>query len=95
LSDDDKAHWSKVAERNVKLSFLLDKIREEEPEAQLTDQEVLGHLKRVLGNQLKDDSNEALAAYLAKMGHYSQVLFAKVKDEFALNFACKKVNILE
>jgi len=95
LSDEDKSVWLKTAEKNVKLSLVLDKVREVEPEAQLTDQEVLGYLKRSLANQLENDSNEALAAYLAKMGHYSQVLFAKVKDEYALEFVLKNVKVVE
>lgn len=95
LSDEDKAHWDRVAEKNVKLSFVLDKVREVHPEAQLSDQEVLAHLKRALSGQLKDDSNESLAAYLAKMGHYSQVLFAKIRDEFALGFVAKNVKVVE
>jgi len=94
LSEEDKNTWKRMAEKNVKLSFILDKVREVEPEAQVTDQEVLSHLKRSLGPHLKDDSNEALAQYLAQLGHYSQVLFAKIKDEYALNFVVKNVKVV-
>lgn len=95
LSEEDRSFWESAGLKNIKLSFILDKIRDSEPEAQLTDQEVLSEVKRVLGPQLRDDSNEALAEYLANMGHYSNVLFAKIKDEYALNFVLKHVKVVE
>lgn len=95
LNDEDKKMWLKLGEKNVKLSLVLEKVRESEPEAQLTDQEVLEHLKRLLANELVDNSNEALLSYLGKMGNYAHVLFARVKDEFALNYVVSKCKFVE
>lgn len=95
LAQEDRVFWDSVGLKNIKLSFILDKIRDVEPEAQLTDEEVLSEVKRVLGSQLRDGSNEALAEYLANMGHYSNVLFAKIKDDYALNFVLKNVKVVE
>ena len=41
VADVDKEKLIKIAEQNVKLTLILDKIRETEPEAQLSDKKCL------------------------------------------------------
>jgi FKBP-type peptidyl-prolyl cis-trans isomerase (trigger factor) len=41
ISDDHKKDFIALAVQNVKLSIILDKIRESEPDSQLSDEEVL------------------------------------------------------
>lgn len=87
LSDKDKQHYMDMGNRNVKLSLVLDKIRDNTPEAQLSDQEVLEILKKTV--DLTSDLKK-----LAESG-YLQVLFAKVRDEFTLDYIAKTVRIVD
>ncbi|CAM6005616.1 unnamed protein product [Sphagnum balticum] len=48
LSDEDKESFLEMASDNVKLSLIFDKIREVEPEAQLSDQEIVEMIKKNL-----------------------------------------------
>lgn len=50
MEDSDKEKSLEMAEKNVKLALILDRIREVEPSAQLTDQEVFDIVKRNLAN---------------------------------------------
>lgn len=96
LVEEDKNSWRNTARKNVKLSIILDKIREVEPEAQMTDQEMVEYLKQMFVNDLKGDtSTEALLKLLAPMGANSQVLFARVRDEHALNFVVKNAKVVQ
>lgn len=96
LTDEDKDVWRKTARKNVKLSIILDKIRDVEPEAQMTDQEMIEQLKTIFVKDLKgDNSTESLLKLLSQMGNSSQILFARVRDEHALNFVAKYAKVVQ
>lgn len=90
LEDADKKVYMDMAEKNVKLSFILDKVREEYPDAQLTEQEIIDVMKRGFG---KDIDNKVFMQ-LAQNGQL-QVLASRIKDEHALDIIMKKVKIVE
>jgi len=90
MPDEDKQAYMKMAEKNVKLSFILDKVRDEFPEAQLTEQEVIEVMKRGFG---KDIDNKVFMQ-LAQNGQL-QVLASRIRDEHALDIVMKKVKIVE
>lgn len=94
LEDLDKSKYMDMARKNVKLSLVLDKIREEEPEAQLTDQEVFDIIKNNLLKFSKVDDIQKTMEEMHKSGYIS-ILFSRIKDEYTLDFVVKNVRIIE
>ncbi len=94
MSDEDKERLVGMAEQNVKLALILDKIRESEPEAQLTDQEVFEIIKQNLANTKVTQSLDEVIQQMNKTG-YLQILFSRIKDEHTMDFVVKSVKIIE
>jgi len=94
ISDEDKERFISVGEQNVKLSLILDRIREDEPEAQLSDQEVFEIIKQNLSRtQVKTPIDEVIKE-MNRTG-YMQILFSRIKDEYALSFVIKSAKAIE
>lgn len=92
LAEEDKERYMTMAEKNVKAALVLDKIREAEPEAQLSDQEVLELIK---GQATKTGLNvEELMGELTRTGYLS-VLAARMRDEHTLDFIVKHSTIID
>lgn len=92
LAEEDKQKYLTLAEKNVKVALVLDKIREAEPEAQLSDQEVLELIKGQAG---KSGLNvDELMGELTRTGYLS-VLAARMRDEHTLDFIVKHSTIIE
>lgn len=93
LEDAVKEAYVNQAARNVKLSLVLDKMRECEPEAQLSDQEVMdivkGHLNLSSGKSVEEALKE-----INNLG-YLQVLYNRIRDEYTIDFAVKSVKVIE
>lgn len=94
MADEDKEKYMEVSEKNVKLSLVLDKVRETEPEAQLTDQEVFDIIKRNLANTKLTTSLDDIIKEMSRTG-YLQILFSRIRDEHALDFIVKSVKVIE
>lgn len=94
LPDADRARYIQLAQNNVKLSLILEKIRESEPDAQLTDQEVVEIIKRNLSLSNAKVSFEEMMQEMNKTG-YLQVLLGRIKDEHVLDFVVKHVRVVE
>jgi trigger factor len=94
LSDIDKEKYLEMAEKNVKLSLILDKIREVEPEAQLSDQEVFDIIKH---NLVKSQVKTSLDDVIKEMNRtgYLQILMSRLRDEHTLDFVTKTVRVIE
>jgi trigger factor len=92
VADDVKEKYIENADRNVKLSLILDRVREDEPTAQLSDQEVIEMIKQTLskGSENIDDSLKQM-----NQNGYLAVLVARVRDENTLDFILKNSKILE
>lgn len=84
----DQEGFLKTAEQNVKLSLILDNIRENEPEAQLSDNEVLDMLKQMV---IRSGNGQNPEEELVKMNQSGQlsILVARVRDEQTLDFVLK------
>jgi trigger factor len=94
-SDDaDKERFLTIAEKNCKIALILDRIRDEEPEAQLSDQEVFDMIKQNIAKSKSDKSPDEIIQEANKSG-YLQILFSRIKDEHTLDFIVKSVSILE
>jgi len=94
LADPDKEQFLTMAERNVKLSLILDKIRDLNPEAQMTDQEVFEVIKSNLVKTKVTQSLDEVIQQMNKTG-YLQILFSRIRDEYAMDFVTKKIRIIE
>lgn len=94
MFDEDREKFLGMAVKNVKLSLILDKVREMEPEAQLTDQETFEIVKRNLANsKVKDNLDEAIEQ-MNRTG-YLQILFARIRDENTMDYLVKNVKVVE
>lgn len=94
MLDEDKNKYMEMSEKNVKLSLILDKIREVEPSSQLSDDEVFNIVKQ---NLLKSKTEASLDSVIAEMNRtgYLQILFSRIKDEYTLDYVVKKAEIIE
>jgi len=99
LSDEHKSNFLKMAEQNVKLSIILDKVREIEPDAQLTDEEVFSIIKQSISKyktmlNMADKSDEEVLSKIAESG-YTNALISQVRDDATMDFIIKNSSILE
>jgi|SRR6185369_6548196 len=94
LPDTDKEKMIEMAEQNVKLSLILDKIREAEPDAQLTDQEVFEIIKQNLAQTKVTQSLDEVIQQMNKTG-YLQILFSRIRDENTMDYVLKTVKFID
>lgn len=94
MSDSDKERFIAMAEQNVKLALILDKIRETTPEAQLTDQEVFEIIKQNLAQTKMTQSLDEVIQQMNKTG-YLQILFSRIRDEKTLDVVVKNVKLID
>jgi len=94
LLPQDQQKYIDMANNNVKLSLLLDKIREDEPEAQLSDQETIDMVKELLAKTNPNASAEDVIKQMSTNGNL-QALFIRLRDEFVLDFIIKNATIIE
>lgn len=92
ISNSDKEIFIKQAENSVKLSLILEKIRENEPEAQLTQQEILSIAKANI-SQYAPNPDKVFGEIL-NSGHLS-IFLNRIKDEYTLDFIVKNCNVVE
>jgi trigger factor len=94
IPDVDKEKFLELGEQNVKLTLILDKVRETEPEAQLTDQEVFDIIKRNLANTKTGQSLDDMIQQMNRTG-YLQILFSRIKDEHTMDHITKTIKVVE
>lgn len=94
IDDADKEKLIEAAVKNVKLSLILDQIREKELEAQLSDQEVFDIIKRNLAQTKVQKSLDEVIQEMNRTG-YLQILFSRIRDEYTMDFIVKTVKITE
>jgi trigger factor len=88
LPEVDQLRFLEEAKKNVKLSLILDAIRGEELDAQLSDEETLNMVKQMVGG------NESSLQQLNESGQLA-VLVARLRDEHTLDFVLKNAIIPE
>jgi len=94
MPDEDKERFLEMSVQNVKLSLILDKVRENEPEAQLTDQEVFEIIKQNLANTKVNKPLDQIMQEMNRTG-YLQILFSRIRDEHTMDFIQKNVKVIE
>ena len=92
LSDVQKEKYVEHAENSIKLSLILNKVRDNEPDAQLSDEEVF---KSARENIMKfSEKPDEVLENVVKNGHLP-ILFNRIKDEHTLSFIEKNCKIVE
>ena len=100
LSDEQKEKLFAAAAKNVKLAIILGKIRDNEPEAQTGDEEVLSLIKSNVGKYktmsplTTNKSDEEVLDLIAAKG-YLPVLAATIRDDYVIDWIIKNSNIVE
>jgi trigger factor len=94
MPDADKEKYIELGSQNVKLALILDKIREVEPEAQLSDQEVFDMIKMNIAASKVTSDFDAAIAEMNRTG-YLQILMSRIRDEHTLDFVVKSARIVE
>lgn len=94
MIDADREKFIDMARQNVKLSLVMDKIRESEPEAQLTDQEVFEIVKKNLAQTKVNATIDEVIQQMNRTG-YLQILFSRIRDEHTMDHIVKQVKIVE
>lgn len=92
-TDEQKEGFMQTAENNIKITLILDKVREKEPEAQLSDEEAFNVLKANLP-KVESMAPDAVLQNLANTG-YMPMMMNRIKDEYALNFLVKNTKVIE
>lgn len=94
MPDADREKFISMAEQNVTLALVLDKIRETTPEAQLTDQEVFEVVKQNLAQTKVTQSLDEVIAQMSRTG-YLQILFSRIRDEHTMDYVVKQVKLID
>ena len=94
MPDSDKETFLEMAKKNVKLSLILDQIREKEPETQLSDQEVFEVIKQNLAQTKMTQSLDEVIQQMNRTG-YLQILFSRIRDEHTMDHVVKAVKLIE
>jgi len=94
MQDIDKERFIVMAEQNVKLALILDKIRETTPETQLTDQEVFEVIKQNLAQTKMTQSLDEVIQQMNRTG-YLQILFSRIRDEHTMDHVVKNVKLID
>lgn len=92
LDGDGKKEWLTSGEKSVRLTLILDTIRESEPDSVLNDNEAQVHLAKHLASQGQDPNvffnNAATRPQLV-------TLLSAIKDEFTLQWVANKATIID
>ena len=94
VQDVDKEKFLELATKNVKLSLVLDKIRELEVESQLSDQEVFEIIKQNLAATKIQKPLDEVIQEMNRTG-YLQILFSRIRDEHTMDYIVKSVKVIE
>lgn len=92
LSEEEKQKLIKDSEDGIKLSLILEKIKDNEPDAQLSNEELIELAKKNIGQYTSNP--EVAMEDIYKQGQMSMLL-SRVKDEFTLGFIQRNCNIIE
>lgn len=92
LTEEEQKEMLKGAEEGIKLSLVLEKVREEEPEAVLTDEELFELAQKNIAQYTNNP--QAAMQDIAQKGQIGMLL-SRVKDEYTLNFIIKQSTIVE
>jgi trigger factor len=92
IPDVEKEKFVDMAEKSIKLSLILQKVRDNEPDATLSDEETFSVAKQNISQFSQEP--EKLLAEMVKNGHI-YILLNRIRDQYALEFIQKTCKLLE
>ena len=92
LPDEQREKYVDSAEKSIKLSLILNEIRNVEPDAQLTDEETFNSLREQL-KSFSPNPEDAMKTLISN--GQLPILLNRLKDDFALGFIRKTCTIVE
>jgi trigger factor len=92
IPDSDKELHIANAEKSIKLSLILQNVRDNEPDAQLTDEEVFSNARTNIAKFSAEP--EKVMAEIFQNGHLP-ILFNRIRDEYTLEFIEKTCKFIE
>lgn len=98
ISDEEKEVFITLAENSVKLTLVLERVREKEPESQLTDEEMVSVIKEHVAKMIRESGQnqdvDTVIQAMSKSGKLP-ILIGSVRDEYTLGFITKTCTIVE
>lgn len=100
LTDEVKSQFLATAQRNIILSLILDKVRENEPDAQMSDEEVFAAISSNISQykqmfpQMVGRSDQEVLDEVSKAG-FLPALISSIKDDYAIGFIIKNSQLVE
>lgn len=94
MTPERKEEYKIAGGKSIRLSLVLDKIRQNEPDAQLTDEEGAKAIRKKISETYPGSSVDEILSAFAKSGQL-KVLLASVKDEYTLDFLVSQSKIIE
>lgn len=95
LNNEEKLYYIQTASKNVQLGLILEKVREEEPECQLTEEETLEIIKRAIPENLLQKSSLQDTLQALNSSGQLQLLVNRAKDEHTFDFLLKSSKFVE
>jgi trigger factor len=92
ISDEEKEKYIDMSDKSIKLSLILQKVRDLEPDAQLTDEEIYNIAKQNLSRFSPEP--DKIIEEMFKNGHLA-ILFNRIKDENTIKFIEKNCKMVE
>ena len=92
LSDEERQVFTDKANKQIRLSLILDSIRDAEPEAVLSDAEAVNALKQQVAMQGQEPEKFLIESQRSGRLHG---MLAQLRDEFALQWLVKNSKIVE
>lgn len=92
IQDEEKEKFVDMAEKSIKLSLILQKIRDNEPDATLSDEETFSVAKQNISQFSQEP--EKVFAEMMKNGHI-YILLNRIRDQYALEFIQKTCKFIE
>jgi trigger factor len=92
LTDEEREVFVKAAEDSIKLSLVLEKVRNAEPDAQLTDEEAFNAAKSSI-SKMSGDATQVMQKVMSN--GQLPLLMNHVRDEYTLLFIKKTCTIVE
>jgi len=92
IAEEDQAKYIQEAIKKLKISMILDKIRENEPDAQMSDEEIVGAVKTLVEKSGMSYENDA--EKLSNSGALG-LMVSHVKEEHVLNFILSTCSIAD
>ncbi len=95
VSDEEKDNFNKRAKRNVKFSLIMDSIREEEPDVNFSDRELIESFKRHLMSSGRSQEDADMIISMSQKDGTLVGMLASLRNDATLKWLTTKAKIIE